>query len=118
LASQHNQWLSVRQTVIAGNVANASTPNFKAMDIAPFETTLEQTRLEMTATRAGHFLPEGSALAQSETREDATAKVLHSGNSVHPEQQMMKMGEVNRQFTLNSNVVRSFHRMLLASAKG
>ena len=35
--ARHNQWLSVRQATIAGNVANANTKGFKALDVAPFE---------------------------------------------------------------------------------
>jgi flagellar basal-body rod protein FlgB len=30
LASQRSQWLSTRQSLIAGNVANANTPQYRA----------------------------------------------------------------------------------------
>jgi flagellar basal-body rod protein FlgB len=43
--------------------------------------------------------------------------VLHSGNSVNLEQEMMKGGEVNRAHALNLNVVRSFHQMLMSAVK-
>ncbi len=37
LVSRNNKWLSVRQTAVAGNIANANTPGFKAVDTEPFE---------------------------------------------------------------------------------
>ena len=36
VVSQHNRWLAARQTAIAGNVANANTPGYKALDVQPF----------------------------------------------------------------------------------
>ena len=44
-------------------------------------------------------------------------EIIHSGNSVSLEQEMIKAGEVNRAYALNTSVVKAFHRMLLASAK-
>jgi flagellar basal-body rod protein FlgB len=43
--------------------------------------------------------------------------VVHSGNSVSLEQEMIKGSDVNRDYSMNSAVVRSFHRMLLSSTK-
>ena len=36
LASRHAQWASLRQVAISGNVANANTPGYEALDVAPF----------------------------------------------------------------------------------
>ena len=44
--------------------------------------------------------------------------VTHSGNSVSVEQEMMKAGDVNRAYALDTSIVKAFHRMYLASAKG
>lgn len=43
--------------------------------------------------------------------------MVHSGNSVSLEQEMIKGNDVNRDYSMNSAVVRSFHRMLLSSVK-
>ena len=43
--------------------------------------------------------------------------VAPSGNSVSLEQELIKAGEVNRDYALNTSIVRSFHRMLMASVK-
>ncbi|MGX1258429.1 flagellar basal body rod protein FlgB [Sinorhizobium fredii] len=33
LASRQAQWLTVRQNVVAGNIANANTPHYRAKDV-------------------------------------------------------------------------------------
>ncbi|MEJ2124301.1 MAG: flagellar basal body rod protein FlgB, partial [Alphaproteobacteria bacterium] len=33
-------------------------------------------------------------------------------------QELMKTGEVSRAYTLNTNIMKSFHRMLAMTAKG
>ena len=51
VTSRANHWLTVRQSTIAENVANANTPGFKAQDVKPFESVLENMTLAMAATR-------------------------------------------------------------------
>lgn len=41
-ASQRMNWLSERQKVIAENIANADTPDYKARDVESFESYLTQ----------------------------------------------------------------------------
>jgi flagellar basal-body rod protein FlgB len=118
LASRHNQWLSVRQSTIAGNVANANTPGFKALDAQPFEDVLQSTALAMTATRSQHLAPTQGGVQTTEVGADEGWEVTHSGNTVSLDQELLKAGEVNRSFALNASILKSFHRMLLASAKG
>ena len=117
LASQHNRWLSTRQAAIAGNVANADTVGYKAMDVEPFEAAMQQARLAMASTNPGHLAPAGGNANASPVRSDAPWEVKHSGNSVSLEQELIKAGEVNRAYRLNTSIVKSFHRMILASAK-
>jgi flagellar basal-body rod protein FlgB len=118
IASQRSHWLSVRQATITGNVANANTPGYTAMDVKPFEAVLQQSRLEMAATDPMHLGP--SATQQSSFEQEAVHgwHVAESGNSVKLEKEMAKAGEINNAFALNNNVVKAFHRMLLTSAKG
>ena len=44
VASQKSQWLSARQTAVASNVANASTPGYRAVDVQPFSAVLDTPR--------------------------------------------------------------------------
>jgi flagellar basal-body rod protein FlgB len=115
--SQHNRWLSVRQATIAGNVANANTPGYRALDVEPFEAAMEQTRLAMTTTQPAHLTMSADASAKVEVRKEDPWEITHSGNSVSLEQELIKAGDVNRAFKLNAGVLKAFHRMLLASTK-
>jgi len=117
LASSQARYLELRQATIATNVANANTPGFKARDVEPFNKVFDTTPVRLATTSPSHMQ---LAAAESDTR--ATAKkdswdVVHSGNSVSLEQEMIKGSDVNRDYSMNSAVVRSFHRMLLTSAK-
>jgi flagellar basal-body rod protein FlgB len=118
VASRANHWLSVRQSTIAENVANANSPGFKAQDVKPFENVLDNMTLGMVATRADHvsYAPAGFARAEATAAEGA--EILNSGNTVSLETEMAKAGEVNRAFALNTNIVKAFHRMLMTSTKG
>lgn len=118
LVSQHNKWLSVRQAAVAGNIANANTPGFKAVDTEPFEAVLSRTPLELAVTRPGHMKPTQTQVPVAEMRDEEAWDVLHSGNTVVLEQELIKAGQVNRSFALNAGIIKAFHRMLVASAKG
>lgn len=118
LASRHNQWLAVRQSTIAGNVANANTPGFKALDAEPFENVMQSTQLAMAATRSAHLAPTPAGLPVTEVGNEAGWEIAHSGNTVSLDQELLKAGDVNRSFALNASILKAFHRMMLASAKG
>jgi flagellar basal-body rod protein FlgB len=115
--SQHNRWLAVRQATIAGNIANANTPGFKALDVEPFEAVMDQTSLSMAATRSAHVTTAADAAPSADVRKEEPWEITPSGNSVTLEQELIKAGDVNRAFKLNAGVLKAFHRMLLASAK-
>lgn len=118
VASRVNHWLTVRQSAIAQNVANANTPGFKAQDVKPFESTLEAMSLAMASPRPGHMTYTPAAGARTQVNPEEGAEVLHSGNTVNLESEMSKAGEVNRAYALNTSVLKAFHRMLMTSAKG
>lgn len=118
LSSQHFNWLSSRQALLAGNIANVNTPGYRALDLEPFESVLESTKLEMTATKPGHMMPDTTAAsASTELEGEESWDVYHSGSNVSLEQELLKAGEINRAYTLNTNVLKAFHRMLTSSAR-
>lgn len=118
LVSQHNKWLSVRQTAVAGNIANANTPGLKAVDTEPFEKVLSRMPLELAVTQPGHMTSPEIGIPVVDVRDEEAWDVIHSGNTVVLEQELIKANEVNRSFSLNTGITRAFHRMLLMSAKG
>jgi flagellar basal-body rod protein FlgB len=117
IVSRHNNWLAVRQTAVAGNIANANTPGFRAQDVQPFEMALEQARLAMAATQPGHLSSGPPDAPATEVRRENPWEITHSGNNVSLEQELLKAGEVNRAFRLNTSLAKAFHRMILTSAR-
>lgn len=118
LATRQSQWLAVRQTAIAGNVANANTPGYLARDVESFEKVLERTAVSLTATQEGH-LGFGASEAALRTRaQEFDGAIMPSKNTVVMETELMKAGEVRRAFELNTAIVKAFHGMLLAVSKG
>ena len=117
LASQQAGWLSTRQATIASNVANANTPGYRAQDVQPFSAVLSHMQLSMATTAPGHIQPASLAGDRTKVKTSDSWDVVHSGNSVNLEQEMMKAGEVNRAHALNVNIVRSFHQMLINAVK-
>ncbi|KAB2719021.1 flagellar basal body rod protein FlgB [Brucella intermedia] len=118
LAARQAQWLSVRQATVAGNVANANTPDFRARDVQPFADVLDKTQLTMAATSPLHLEAEVDGIAGARLRPDDITEQTHSGNTVDVEQEMMKAGEIAREYSLNTSIVKAFHRMMLSVAKG
>jgi len=118
LASQQSKWLTARQTLIADNIANANTPGFHARDIQPFSEVLDQTQFSMATTNPAHIAPseeeltQGARIAESDGWDTSV-----SGNSVSLEQELMKEGNINRSYTMNSNIKRVFHQMILSALK-
>jgi len=117
LTSRQAQWLAARQTTISGNVANANTPGYRARDVEPFADVLDKTKLTMAATNGGHIGFEPSQADSAKVKKSESWDTVYSKNSVSLEQELIKAGEVNRQHSLNTSIVKSFHRMLLSSVR-
>jgi flagellar basal-body rod protein FlgB len=117
LASQQARWLTVRQAVVAQNIANANTPGYTAMDVGAFQDVFDGTQLKLAATHPAHLGVDPLDPASAETKEDQPWEVSHSGNSVSIEQELLKGGQVNRDYSLNTSVVKAFNQMLSASVK-
>jgi flagellar basal-body rod protein FlgB len=118
LMSRHNQWLAARQSVIASNIANANTPGYQAQDLTSFTDVFDATKLEMAATARGHMLPTGASGGMSgDVQNGGYWDIVHSGNSVSMEKELMKAGEVTGAYSFNTSIARSFHRMMLSSTR-
>jgi flagellar basal-body rod protein FlgB len=117
LATQHARYLATRQATIAGNVANANTPGYKARDVMPFAQVLARTGLDMASTAKTHIDSQGTRIPVREAKSSETWEVLESSSAVSLEQEMLKAGDVSRQHNLDTAVVKSFHRMLMAAVR-
>ena len=53
-----------------------------------------------------------------EARNAQSWDLASQGNDVSLDKELIKAGEVARDFSLNTGIVKSFHRMWMASVKG
>jgi flagellar basal-body rod protein FlgB len=117
LASQRTQWLSARETLIAGNVANVNTPGYQATDLQPFSAVLDSTNVTMATTNSMHLSPTQQELTAARVVDTDSPDETLSGNSVQLEQEMIKLGDVNREYSMSSNIKRALHQMMMSALK-
>jgi flagellar basal-body rod protein FlgB len=118
LATKQSQWLSVRQSAIAGNIANVNTPGFHALEVEPFDKVLDGTRVAIKATQVSHLSGDAGPEAISIREKADGPAVLPSKNNVVLENELMDAGEVRRAFELNAGIVKAFNRMTMLVSKG
>ena len=117
LAGKQARWLSTDQSVIASNVANASTPGYRAQSLQPFSEVLDKTELQLASTAPTHLALDPMQAGAATIKEQNPWEVTESGNSVALEQELIKAGDVNRAYSLNTGIVKTFHAMLMSAAK-
>ncbi|RYE52347.1 MAG: flagellar basal body rod protein FlgB [Rhizobiaceae bacterium] len=117
VASRQAEWLSVRQTVVSGNIANANTPGYRAKDVNAFNAVLQGSQLQMKATNPLHFTesPTESYVVESDVNKNSASQL--SGNSVDLSEELMKQGSIKRDYDLNTAIVKSFNKMLLMTVR-
>ena len=117
LASQRTQWLNMRQSLIATNVANANTPGFQAKDLQSFSSVLAHTQITMAATSPGHITPTESDLNPPKPEDEDGANATLNGNSVNLESEMIKLGDVSRNSNATNAIKKIFHQMMMSALK-
>jgi flagellar basal-body rod protein FlgB len=93
------QWHQQRQQVLAQNVANSDTPNFRPQDLdePKFELSAPSAGpLQLARTDAGHL--QGFGGAASFRGEPNQYQVRPAGNAVNLEDEMMKMAQNNMDY--------------------
>lgn len=105
-----------RQAVIAQNIANADTPDYKARDVTPFADLLRDGDgdFRTRATRDGH-LHGARGPAEPEIFEKPTGVSNPNGNQVALEDEMLKAVEVKRQHDRALAIYRSGLTILRSS---
>lgn len=118
LSMQKAGWLSARQAVIAANVANASTPGYRASDVRPFSQAIEQTALRPVTSSPLHMASISSFASDVRIAGETPWATYHSGANVNLDQEMIKAADVSASYRLNTSVLRTFHQMILTVAGG
>jgi flagellar basal-body rod protein FlgB len=87
------QWHQERQQLLAENVSNANTPQFKPRDLAPPELNRGQPPAAVTITRTSplHWGGAGPGATQFQLERRGDFEVRPAGNAVHLEDEMLKV---------------------------
>ena len=111
-------WLSERHKVLAENVANVDTPNYKARDVKPIDFAAlagkASAMLGAAVTDPRHIDPRPAAAATTVTTRDGKAEATLSGNTVSVEAELMKVADTAMDYQLITNLYRKQIGMLKA----
>lgn len=104
------------QGVIASNIANADTPNYKSMKM-DFESKLQEAAdsddLRLDATNEKHMdLSDIDASGADDVFEDPDATVKNDGNSVNRERELVKLAQEQQLYNANVSTLNKKLAML------
>ncbi len=103
-------YLGQRQRVIAQNVANADTPNYRPNDLKPvdFGSMLKSTAgakgVKINATNPMHMGAGGEGIDAKEAAQKTVYEVAPAGNSVIMEEQMLNSGRTVMDYNLMTSL--------------
>ena len=115
LAEQKMGYFGQRTKVLAQNIANSDTPNYRARDLKPVNFAQELNRsnrtVTMAATQANHLppvtKPEAFRSINGRSYESTIAK-----NGVVLEEQMLKLGETQGEYEATTTLYRKYLDMV------
>ncbi len=105
-------YLSTRQGVIAQNIANSDTPEYRARDLtdvdfgAVLKDVTGSKKIRMEQTAAGHIAPGGVMGKEREFKSKMTYEVAPADNAVIIEEQMVKASQTTMDYNLMTNLMR------------
>ncbi len=111
LLTQKMNWLTQKQAVLAENVSNANTPDYKQLEVAPlsFDSTLHKVQMGMAVTDPRHIVPAALRGVNAKTFASKDVEVSASGNSVDLEKQMMEVSKTGIEY---QTVTAIYHKMM------
>lgn len=92
LAERRMNWLENRQSVLAQNIANASTPGFRAHDLPSFASALANQAVDLATTSPLHLQGRRPSVAGKVVETDGRAP---NGNTVSVEQELGKVADTS-----------------------
>ena len=112
-----------RQQVIASNIANADTPNFKARDLDFSAVLAEQSQqreggMRMQRTHEQHFALEGVEVADPALRFRGAMHASLDQNSVDMQQEQARYAENAVQFQASFTFLNSKFKGLMGALRG
>ncbi len=111
-------YLNHRQRVIAQNVANADTPDYKPMDLRPVDfgrvlkDVTESKGVRLETTNAMHLPPGGDIPDAKSGKQKQVYEVAPAGNAVIMEEQMLNAGQTVMDYNLMTSLYQKNIRMI------
>lgn len=119
MITRQMDWLTTRQNVLAQNIANADTPNYRAKDLAPLDfaemARAAGDKLGLSTTNGNHI--KGGTSSASNALSDKDSRASLSGNGVVLEDELMKISETQADYELITRLYRK-HVGMLRTALG
>ncbi len=119
MATRRMSWLGKRQEVLAHNIANSDTPNYRPQDLKSqnFRYFLSPSvpRMRLATTQASHLTPLRGNPKFRESKDKETYEVAPSGNAVVIEEQLMKVTETQSDYRLVTNLYEKHLSMIRAA---
>jgi flagellar basal-body rod protein FlgB len=116
MAGSKLEYLAERHRLIAQNVVNANTPEYKSKDLKPFESLLGGMKTVVPERTAPMHLAglKQASMAREVSRPDAW-EVTPDGNTVSLEQEMQKGSETRDSFSLTASLFQRNVQLLRAA---
>ncbi|MBO0335129.1 flagellar basal body rod protein FlgB [Sneathiella sp. CAU 1612] len=110
------KWLTARQKVLAQNIANSDTPNYRARDLKPLEfrqmiESPEDKSVHINRTNKKHIYVDEITSYETQINRDVS-EITPTGNAVLLEEEMMKVAETQIQYELTTSLYRKNLGML------
>lgn len=108
VAGKRMSWLAERQSVLASNIANVNTPDFKSSDVESFSSALQGAgNVTPAMTQPGHMA--GTIPVQfAQPVKDATDTKSVDGNAVDLDTQLMKVADTEAGQSLVASIWKSY----------
>jgi flagellar basal-body rod protein FlgB len=108
VAGKRLSWLAERQSVLASNIANVNTPDFKSSDVQSFASALKGAgQVAPALTEPGHMA--GTIPVQfAEPVADAADGRSVDGNAVNLDSQLVKVADTESDQSLVTSVWKSY----------
>ena len=116
LIGRQMNWLNKRQEVLAQNIANSDTPNYrphdlKGLDFAKFMRP-QARPTPMQVTNASHMEPLRRTPKFRDEKDKDTYEMAPAGNAVIVEEQLMKVQETQANYRLATNLYSKHLKMI------
>lgn len=112
LAQQRLAWIGARQSVLAQNIANADTPDYRPRDISPFAAVLAGAQLAPATTQPNHLTGRGLLAAYTRTQPQER---VPDGNGVSIETELTKVAEGETNAALTGNLWKTYMNMYMTA---